>query len=148
MIHFIFLVNKVGKLRLNRWYSNQFPTKDRPKIISDVTDLVTERSSSFSNIIEYEGNVKIVYRKYASLFFIFGISSDDNELLALETIHRFVELLDGHFGNVCELDIVFNYEVANYILNEFVIAGEVIESSRNFSIKAELKPTSSAFPFE
>ena len=139
MIHFILLVNKLGKLRLNRWYSNEIPHKDRSKVITEITDLVTDRSSTFSNIIEYSGTLKIIYKKYASLFFIFAISTTDNELLALEALHRYVELLDSHFGNVCELDIVFNYEVANYILNEYILAGEVIDSSRLLSIKDELK---------
>merc|ERR1712080_55638 len=47
---------------------------------------------------------KIVYRRYASLFFICGIGQQDNELITLELIHRYVELLDRYFGNVCELD--------------------------------------------
>lgn len=34
-----------------------------------------------------------------------GISPDDNELVTLEVIHRFVEVLDRYFGNVCELDL-------------------------------------------
>lgn len=34
---------------------------------------------------------------------------NDNELLALETVHLFVELLESYFSNVCELDIVFNF---------------------------------------
>lgn len=29
-----------------------------------------------------------------------GIGSSDNELVALEIIHRYVELLDKYFGNV------------------------------------------------
>jgi hypothetical protein len=33
----------------------------------------------------------------------------DNELASLEAIHVFVELLDRYFGNVCELDLVFNF---------------------------------------
>lgn len=37
--------------------------------------------------------------RYASLFFIFGVDADDNELLTLESIHFFVELLDKYFGN-------------------------------------------------
>lgn len=43
---------------------------------------------------------KVVYRRYASLFFVMGIGSSDNELVALEIIHRYVELLDKYFGNV------------------------------------------------
>jgi len=32
--------------------------------------------------------------RYASLYFCVGIDAEDNELLALEIIHRYVELLD------------------------------------------------------
>lgn len=47
--------------------------------------------------------LKIVYRRYASLYFICGIDDLDNELATLEIIHRYVEILDRHFGNVCYL---------------------------------------------
>lgn len=79
------------------------------------------------NFLEYKGN-KIVYRKYASLFFCFCIDADDNELLALEVIHRFVECLDKHYGNVCELDIVYGMSQAYAILDELIVAGEMQES--------------------
>ena len=38
-----------------------------------------------------------------------GINRGDNELLTLEIIHQYVEVLDRYFGNVCELDIIFNF---------------------------------------
>lgn len=41
-----------------------------------------------------------MYRRYASLFFVCGISQSDNELITLEIIHRYVEVLDRYFGNV------------------------------------------------
>ena len=37
------------------------------------------------------------------MFFVAGISSGDNELVTLEVIHRYVEVLDRYFGNVCEV---------------------------------------------
>jgi hypothetical protein len=43
---------------------------------------------------------KVVYRRYASLFFVCGIGPQDNELVTLEIIHRYVEVLDRYFGNV------------------------------------------------
>ena len=43
---------------------------------------------------------KVVYRRYASLFFVTGIGQLDNELITLEIIHRYVEVLDRYFGNV------------------------------------------------
>lgn len=47
--------------------------------------------------------------RYASLFFCFGIDWNDNELSGLEVLHKYVECLDQYFGNVCELDIIYNY---------------------------------------
>ena len=38
---------------------------------------------------------------------------------------RYVELLDKYFGSVCELDIIFNFEKAYFVLDELLIAGEV-----------------------
>lgn len=73
---------------------------------------------------------KIVYRRYASLFFIAGIDNDENELLTLEIIHRYVEQMDKAYGNVCELDIIFNFQKAYHILDELLIAGEIQESSK------------------
>lgn len=54
-------------------------------------------------------NNKIVYRRYAGLFFCVCVDANDNELAYLEAIHFFVEVLDAFFGNVCELDLVFNF---------------------------------------
>jgi AP-2 complex subunit sigma-1 len=50
-----------------------------------------------------------VYRRYAGLFFCLCVDANDNELASLEAIHLFVEVLDAFFGNVCELDLVFNF---------------------------------------
>ena len=48
-------------------------------------------STRMCNFLEYK-DTKIVYRRYASLFFIAGCDSDDNELITLEIIHRYVEV--------------------------------------------------------
>eukprot|EP00958_Prasinococcus_capsulatus_P009929 scaffold962_cov372-Prasinococcus_capsulatus_cf.AAC.11 len=68
--------------------------------------------------------------RYASLYFAIGVDGTDNELLALELIHLYVEILDRYFGNVCELDLIFNFHKAYYILDEVFLAGELQESSK------------------
>ncbi len=73
---------------------------------------------------------KVVYRRYASLFFIAGCNSTDNELITLEIVHRYVEQMDKYYGNVCELDIIFNFQKAYFILDELLLAGEMQESSK------------------
>ncbi len=65
----------------------------------------------------------------------YGNFQDDNELLTLELIHRYVEVLDKYFGSVCELDIIFNFEKAYFILDELVMAGEVQETSKKAVLK-------------
>lgn len=75
-------------------------------------------------------DTKVVYRRYASLFFIAGCDSTDNELITLEIVHRYVEQMDKYYGNVCELDIIFNFQKAYFILDELLIAGEMQESSK------------------
>jgi AP-4 complex subunit sigma-1 len=42
-----------------------------------------------------------------------------------------VETLDRHFGNVCELDIMFHLEKAHYILEEMVMNGQIIETNKS-----------------
>lgn len=51
----------------------------------------------------------MVYKRYASLYFVMGIDAGDNELITLELVHHYVEVLDRYFGNVCELDLIFNF---------------------------------------
>jgi hypothetical protein len=75
-------------------------------------------------------DTKVVYRRYASLFFIAATDPTDNELITLEIVHRYVEQMDKYYGNVCELDIIFNFQKAYFILDELLLAGEMQESSK------------------
>ncbi|KAJ3541921.1 hypothetical protein NMY22_g3703 [Coprinellus aureogranulatus] len=128
MINYILLVSRQGKVRLAKWFTTMAP-KAKAKIVKDVTQLVLARRTRMCNFLEYK-DTKVVYRRYASLFFVCGISSGDNELTTLEIIHRYVEVLDRYFGNVCELDLIFNFQKAYAILDELIIAGELQESSK------------------
>ena len=82
-----------------------------------------------SNCYEFQ-NYKVIYKRYASLYFICLCNNDINELITLELIHHYVECLDKYFGNVCELDIIFNFHKAYYILEEILLAGYMQESSK------------------
>ncbi|PFH54676.1 hypothetical protein AMATHDRAFT_219 [Amanita thiersii Skay4041] len=125
-----------GKVRLAKWFTTLTSTA-KAKIERDVINLVLGRRFRMCNFVEYKGEIifvmqrkylkvlstpiaitgkKIVYRRYASLFFICEIGEDDNELLTLEIIHRYVELLDSFFGN---------------ILDQLIIAGELVEPCKD-----------------
>ncbi|XP_077063207.1 AP-1 complex subunit sigma-3a isoform X1 [Siphateles boraxobius] len=127
-MRFLLLFSRQGKLRLQKWFT-ALSDRDKKKIIRDVTQTVLARPPKACNFLQWR-DLKIVYRRYASLYFCCGLEEEDNELLTLELLHRYVELLDQYFGNVCELDLIFNFEKAYFILDEFVIGGEVQETSK------------------
>jgi len=133
-ISYVLLVSRQGKVRLSKWYATMSP-KAKGKIVKDVTQLVLARRTRMCNFLEYK-DTKVVYRRYASLFFVTGIGQGDNELVTLEIIHRYVEVLDRYFGNVCELDLIFNFQRAYAILDELIIGGELQESSKKSTLRA------------
>ncbi|KAJ3246263.1 hypothetical protein HDU78_007532 [Chytriomyces hyalinus] len=145
-IRFILLVSRQGKIRLTKWFTSDWTAKEKAKAVKDVSQTVLSRRSKMCNVLEYK-DYKVVYRRYASLFFIAGTDIDDNELLTLEIIHRYVEVLDKWFLNVCELDIIFNFQQAYTIMgslrnsicssvDELLIGGELQESSKRSAINS------------
>ncbi|KAF3341970.1 AP-4 complex subunit sigma [Carex littledalei] len=57
-------------------------------------------------------------------------NDQQNELAILEFIHLLVETMDRHFGNVCELDIMFHLEKVHFMLEEMVMNGCIVETSK------------------
>eukprot|EP00461_Guttulinopsis_vulgaris_P001437 UN01437 len=128
MIHFLLLQNRQGKTRMSRYFSS-FEHDEKQQLESEVHKIITTRDKKCTNFVEFR-NYKLVYRRYASLFFSFCLDINDNELLYLETIHLFVELLDKFFESVCELDLVFHFHKVYGLIDEMFLAGEVQESSK------------------
>jgi len=107
-IRFLLLQNRQGKTRLSKWYVPPPTEAEKFRLEADVHKLIVSRDRKYTNFVEYQ-SYKLVYRRYAGLYFSLGVDVTDNELAYLESIHLFVELLDEFFRNVCELDIVFNF---------------------------------------
>lgn len=47
----------------------------------------------------------------------------------LDLIQVYVESLDKLFENVCELDLIFNFETLHAALSEMIVGGVVIETN-------------------
>jgi len=128
MIRYLLVINRQGKTRLAKWYV-PYEDEEKRKLMTEVHRVIHGRESKFTNFIEFR-NHKLLYRRYAGLFFVLCVDSDDNELSYLEAIHLFVEILDVYFGNVCELDLVFNFWKVYSVLDEVFMAGELLDTSK------------------
>ncbi|KAF3646708.1 AP-3 complex subunit sigma-1 [Capsicum annuum] len=84
-------------------------------------------------------DTRLVYKHYATLYFVFLFDNSENELAMLDLIQAlvddvilvisvFVETLDKCFKSVCELDVVFNYSKMHTILDEIILGGQVLET--------------------
>ncbi len=137
MIRFLIVQNRQGKTRISRWYVN-YEEKEKQKLLLDVHRAITSRDSRFTNFIEFL-NYKIVYKRFAGLFFMFCIDYTDNELSHLELIQLFVEVLDQYFGNVCELDLIFNFHKVYAVIDEILMGGEILETSKTVILNSVKK---------
>jgi len=64
------------------------------------------------------------------------VDQQESDLGILDLIQVFVEALDKCFENVCELDLIFHSDRVNYILDEIVMAGMVLETNINHILQA------------
>ncbi|KAI6216204.1 AP complex subunit sigma [Aphelenchoides fujianensis] len=129
MLEFMLLFSRQGDVRLQKWYVAR-SYSEKKKITRDLTTTILARKPQMCAFLDY-GDKKILR---LAVFLL--IEQADNELLCLELIRRYVELLDDYFVNVCELDIHEHFEKAYFILDEFLLAGEVQETSRKRVLQA------------
>ena len=110
MIRCLMLINRRGLIRLVKWFDMaHIPDKD--KYMREVAITVIGRSSKLCNFMEW-GEYKIIYKRYASLYFITLCDKDE------------------------ELDIIFNYHKAYFVIEEIVSAGFLQESDKKAIIQA------------
>ncbi|KAI5083072.1 hypothetical protein GOP47_0002815 [Adiantum capillus-veneris] len=132
MIHAVLVLNTLGKPRLAKFYYPLRAEKQQD-IIRSVYKVLSSRAEHVCNFVEAEiifgYETKLVYKHFATLYFIFVIDNAESELGVLDLIQVFVESLDRCFKNVCELDIVYNFNKVHTILDEMIIGGQVVETN-------------------
>jgi AP-3 complex subunit sigma len=133
------LLIRWSSFRLSKFYNKRIDGKAltehlQQQVITDVFQSISRRGANVCNFVEFPGSngwgqgSKIVYRNFATLFFICVADSSESELGVLELIHILVETLDKAFTEVCELDVVFNWDKINFIVDEIVTGGLVSET--------------------
>jgi len=123
-------------------YYEWMDMKERVALESEIIRKCLSRSELQCSFVEYRG-FKVIYRRYASLFFIVGTKADvdarkipgaenhENELGLLEFIHTLVETMDRWAGSICELDIMYQLEQVHFLVDEMVQNGYIVETNKN-----------------
>jgi AP-4 complex subunit sigma-1 len=75
MIQFILLVNKQGQTRLAQ-YSNYRTIKERVTLEGELVRKCLSRNENQCSFLEHR-QYKVIYRRYASLYFIVGLDIED-----------------------------------------------------------------------
>ncbi|KAL3538968.1 hypothetical protein ACH5RR_002334 [Cinchona calisaya] len=139
MINAVIVMNDQGKPRLVKFYTFQTVEKQQ-QLIRSIYGVLCSRANNVSNFIKVDslfGNdARLVYKAFATLYFIFVFDSSENELAMLDLMQVFVETLDKCFHNVCELDLVFNFNKVHTILDEIILGGQVLETSTSEVVRA------------
>mmetsp|Transcript_63820 Transcript_63820/g.101136 ORF Transcript_63820/g.101136 Transcript_63820/m.101136 type:complete len:158 (-) Transcript_63820:29-502(-) len=140
MIKSIIVINNQGKPRLCRFYYD-VPMDRQKSILQSVYRVVSTRADDscccFAQEESHFGeDVKIIYRHFATLYFIFIVDDAESELGILDLIQVFVQVLDSCFENVCELDLIYHFDRVNYILDEIVMSGMVLETNADSILQA------------
>lgn len=104
-------------------------------LLNQVFQLVSARDNSACSfltppsLLEDLDDIKVIYRRYATLYFVFVVDDQELELGILDLIQVFVECLDKCFANVCELDLVFGWQALQLVVEEIVQGGMVIDTN-------------------
>jgi len=154
MIHAVLIFNTSGVSRLTKFYTT--PQKSPQILVEKIFSLISPRSQALCNFLDAPEldsflnhpsrtgeKLRIIYRNYATLYFVFVVDSSESELGVLDLIQVFVESLDRAFENVCELDLVFNFDEVHHILSEVVQGGVVLETNVD-EIQAAVEQASQA----
>eukprot|EP01013_Petalomonas_cantuscygni_P019204 TRINITY_DN36904_c0_g1_i1.p1 TRINITY_DN36904_c0_g1~~TRINITY_DN36904_c0_g1_i1.p1 ORF type:complete len:157 (+),score=26.10 TRINITY_DN36904_c0_g1_i1:165-635(+) len=139
MIKGVILVNNHGKPRLVKFY-DRIPFEEQTQIVQEVYRAVSKRPDTVCNFLEFDRwpgrDTRLIYRHYATLYFVFVVDSSESELGILDLVQVFVEALDRCFENVCELDLIFYSDRVYYVLDEIVLGGMVLETSKEEILKS------------
>ncbi|KHN84587.1 AP-3 complex subunit sigma-2 [Toxocara canis] len=111
MIKAILVFNNHGKPRLLKFY-HHYPEEEQQHIVRETFQLVSKRDDNVCNFLEGGSLIggsdyKLIYRHYATLYFVFCVDSSESELGILDLIQ------------------------VHHILSELVMGGMVLETNMN-----------------
>jgi AP-4 complex subunit sigma-1 len=76
MISFLILVNKQGQTRLAKYFGETLSTDEKRALEGEIVRKCLARTDKQCSFYEHR-QYKVVYRRYASLFFMVGVCAEE-----------------------------------------------------------------------
>lgn len=141
MIYGFFVINENGDIRLARSYI-EMSQDVRNRLAHEVFRMVSTRAANLCNIVpgdaitsfQFQRKVSVVYRHYATLFVIAVVDEVENPLAIFDIIHTFVEVLNGCFKDVSEVQLAFNPDKALQALDSLINGGLIFETQQDLAL--------------
>ncbi|KAJ2961576.1 hypothetical protein NQZ79_g3175 [Umbelopsis isabellina] len=117
MIKSIMIFNNHGKPRLSKFYQQIVSDiATQQALIEEIFSLVSKRPDTVCNFLEGSKllggkDTRVIYRHYATLYFVFVVDESESELGILDLIQ------------------IFHFEEVHHILSEIVQGGMVLETN-------------------
>lgn len=139
MIKAIVVINNHGKPRLVKFY-DRLPLTKQQQWMKRAFSMVSKRADHLCSFVDDEEffgkDTRLIYRHFATLYFIVICDISESELGILDLIQVMVETLDRNFESVCELDLIFHSPKVHTIIDEIVMGGMVLETNCHEVLRA------------
>lgn len=130
MIKAILVFNNHGKPRLSKFYC-RYTEDEQQQIVRETFQLVSKREDNVCNFLEGGtliggSDYKLIYRHYATLFFVFCVDSSESELGILDLIQVsgvcVCFLTNHYFYHICSFfDVLFHiFLLIHSVPNSFI----------------------------
>lgn len=121
MIYSFLVFNKMGRVYMEKWYTEEWTRKTQRRIRTLVIDART-RNKTFRDIESH----RVVTRRFASVYFSMVADEDENWFQLEELLVRFVKYVNKTtVDGVCEVDFAFRSCFYMSLLEQFVLGGTI-----------------------
>jgi len=136
MIKAVLVVNTQGKVRVLHFFEHSVRPEFQQDLVHKCFLATNSRGDDMCHFVDNfkdwpTPDTRLIYRRYATLCFIFVVDSSESQLAIIDLIQVFVESLDKLFESVCELDIIFHSDRVQHVLMEIVVGGLVAETNKD-----------------
>eukprot|EP00388_Colpodella_angusta_P007759 GDKJ01021695.1.p1 GENE.GDKJ01021695.1~~GDKJ01021695.1.p1 ORF type:complete len:166 (+),score=39.14 GDKJ01021695.1:27-500(+) len=133
MIKSFLLINNAGKARISRFYDDT-PFEKQKEILKQVHRIISQRPAEFSCSFYEDPAVfgegcRMAYKSFGNVTFVIIFDDGENELGMVDIIQVIAHVLDKAFPKVSEHHIVFNLDKANFVIDEIIVGGMVVETA-------------------